>query len=220
MANKDKIHSTTQDFTDFVDIIDEVVILKGKNACCVLEVSSVNFFLLSVDEQNARIYGYMSLINSLAFAIQILIISKRVDVGSYLQVIDERIQKIQNPKLKNHLTIYRQFIEELVKSGGILDKKIYIVIPYSYLEANLSAPLEHKAAQVDKSPLPPDSEFTTQAKNALLAKRAVIQTQVERMGLSARTLSHEELIKTYYEIFNNDTITVDFNSDDVKNVIV
>src|SRR4029079_16031936 len=99
-----------------------------------------NFFLLSADEQNARIYGYMSRVNSLAFAIQILIISKRVDVGNYLQVVDDRIQKIQNPRLKNHLTVYRQFIEELVKSGGILDKKIYIVIPYSYLEAGLSVP--------------------------------------------------------------------------------
>lgn len=219
MANKDKIHSTTQDFTDIVDIIDEIVILKGKNACCVLEVSSINFFLLSTDEQNARIYGYMALINSLAFAVQILIISKRVDVGTYLQAVDEKIQKVQNPQLKNHLTIYRQFIDELVRSGGILDKKLYIVIPYSYLEASLGAPTNKNVAS-EKASLPSDSEFATQARNALLAKRAVIQTQVERMGLTMKTLSHEELIKTYYEIFNNDTITVDFNSDDIKNVMV
>ena len=220
MADKDKIHSTTQDFTDIVDIKDDIVILKGKNACCVLDVSSVNFFLLSAEEQDARIYGYMALINSLAFAIQILIISKRVDVGSYLQVVDEKIQKTQNPRLKNHLTIYRQFIDELVRSGGILDKKIYIVIPYSYLEANVSVPGSHNNTKDTKTALPSDSEFATQAKNALLAKKAVIQTQVERMGLSVRSLNHEELIKTYYEIFNNDTITVDFNSDDVKNVII
>ena len=75
MAKKDKIHSTTQDFTDILDIVEDIVLFKGKNACCVLEVSSVNFFLLSADEQNAIIYVYMSLINSLSFAIQILIVS-------------------------------------------------------------------------------------------------------------------------------------------------
>lgn len=126
---------------------------------------------------------------------------------------------MQNPKLKNHLTIYRQFIEELVRGGGILDKKIYIVIPYSYLESTLSAPGANKN-EPSKKELINEPPFANQARNALLAKRAVIQTQVERMGLTVRPLTHEELIKLYYEIFNDESITVDFNSDDVKNVIV
>lgn len=219
MTKKNKIHSTTQDFTEIEDIIDDVVIFKGKNACCVVEVSSVNFFLLSADEQNARIYGYMSLVNSLSFAIQILIISKRVDIGNYLKSIDDRVGKIRSEKLKNHLVVYRQFVEELVKSGGILDKKIYIIIPYSYLEATptIGGDKSTKPTKPNEVNEPP---FANQAKNALLAKRAVIQTQVERMGLVARPLQHEELIKLYYEIFNDDIITVDFNSDDIKNVIV
>ena len=139
MAKKDKIHSTTQDFTDILDIVEDIVLFKGKNACCVLEVSSVNFFLLSADEQNARIYGYMSLINSLSFAIQILIVSKRIDMGNYLKLLDQKIDNLQNPKMKEHLAMYRQFIDELVKNEGLLDKKIYIVVPYSYLESSMTA---------------------------------------------------------------------------------
>jgi hypothetical protein len=216
MAKKDKIHSTTQDFTEIVDIVDDVVLFKGKSACSVLEVSSVNFFLLSADEQNARIYGYMSLINSLSFAIQILIVSKRVDMGNYLKLLDQKIESLQNQKLKEHLTMYRQFIEELVKSEGLLDKKIYIVVPYSYLEASI-VPSNQQQANVKQNTGGP---FAEQAKNALISKRAVVQAQIERMGLMARPLSHEELIKLYYEILNNDTITVDFDSQDIKNVIV
>lgn len=215
MAKKDKIHSTTQDFTDIVDIVDDIVLFKGKNACSIMEISSVNFFLLSADEQNARIYGYMSLINSLSFAIQILIISKRVDMGNYLKLIDQKIENLQNNGLREHLTMYRQFIDELVKNEGLLDKKIYLVVPYSYLEASLvpgSAP--QKGAPTKSGP------FAEQAKNALLSKRGVVQSQVERMGLMARPLSHEELIKLFYEMLNNDPITVDFNSQDVKNVIL
>lgn len=218
MAKKDKIHSTTQDFTEIVDIVDDVVLFKGKNACSVLEVSSVNFFLLSADEQNARVYGYMSLINSLSFAIQILIVSKRVDMGNYLKILDKKIENLQNPKLKEHLAMYRQFIDELVKNEGLLDKKIYLVVPYSYLEGSLNPAA---GGQPQKPPQPTkQGPFAEQAKNALISKRAMIQAQVERMGLAARPLSHEELIKLFYEILNNDSITVDFNSQDVKNVIL
>lgn len=219
MSKKDKIHSTTQDFTEIVDIVEDVVLFKGKNACSILEVSSVNFFLLSADEQNARIYGYMSLINSLSFAIQILIVSKRVDMGNYLKLLDTKIDSLQNAKLKEHLTMYRQFIDELVKNEGLLDKKIYIVVPYSYLEASMIP--GSPSSTTGKKPQPDKAgPFAGQAKNALLSKRGVIQSQVERMGLTARPLSHEELIKLFYEILNNDSITVDFNSTDVKNVIL
>jgi hypothetical protein len=217
MAKKDKIHSTTQDFTDIVDIVDDVVLFKGKNACCLLEISSVNFFLLSADEQNARIYGYMSLINSLSFAIQILIISKRVDMGTYLKVLDQKIDSSQNTRIKEHLSMYRQFVDDLVKNEGLLDKKIYIVIPYSYLEASIM-PAGGKTAKEQKATT--GGPFAQQAKNALISKRGVVQSQVERMGLMARPLAHEELIKLFYEMLNNDSITVDFNSQDIKNVIV
>lgn len=219
MAKKDKIHSTTQDFTEIVDIVDDVVLFKGKNACCVLEVSSVNFFLLSADEQNARIYGYMSLINSLSFAIQILIVSKRVDMGNYLGLLDQKIESTQNVKLRDHLVMYRQFIDELVKNEGLLDKKIYVIIPYSYLEASIVPSGQQPQQQGGQAPGKAGS-FAEQAKNALISKRAVIQAQIERMGLAARPLSHDELVKLFYELLNNDTINLDFNSQDIRNVII
>lgn len=216
---KQKIHSTTQDFTELVDIIDEMVLLKGKNACMILEVSSVNFFLLSADEQSARVYGYMSLINSLSFAIQIIIVSKRVDMGAYIKLLDQKIEGIQNLRMKDHLTLYKEFIETLVKEEGILDKKIYIVIPYSYLEAS---PLggTPKSDKTAKKPTTNVGNFAENAKNALIAKREVILAQISRMGLTGRPLSHEELIKLYYELLNNDVVNLDFNSQDLKNVIL
>ncbi len=215
MSKKQQVHSTTQDFTEILDIEDDIVFFKNKTACAVLEVSSVNFFLLSAEEQNARIYGYMSLINSLSFSIQIVIISKRVDMQSYLKTLDQRLTTMQSTKLREHLGMYRQFIEELVKNEGLLDKKIYVVIPYSYLEGGAI-----NASKNQKKPNVSTSYFSQQAKEGINTKRAMIMTQIERMGLSARPLAHEELIKLYYETLNNDTINIDFDSKDIKNVIV
>lgn len=212
MPNK-KIHSTTQDFTEIVDISDDTVFLKGGNACMVAEVSSVNFFLLSQDEQNARIYGYMSLLNSLSSFIQILIVSRRVDIGSYLKLIDDKIVNTSNTKIGEQLTMYRDFIKDLVKGEGLLDKKIYVVIPFSQLELG-------PAASVTTSNTTKKLTFNDRVKSGLISKRNNILNQVERMGLSARALSTGELIKLYYELFNQEFVTLDFNSQDIKNVII
>ena len=211
---KSKIHSSTQDFTEIVDVSDDIVFLKGGNACMIMEVSSVNFFLLSQDEQNARIYGYMALLNSLASAIQILIISRRVDLGNYIKLIEEKISNIQNQKVREQLTLYRDFIKDIIKGEGLLDKKIYIVIPFSQLELGVATTVKMQAT--DKKNLP----LSERVKSALLSKRNNIATQVERMGLIARPLTTNELIKLYYELFNQEFITLDFDSSDIKNVIL
>ena len=211
---KSKIHSSTQDFTEIVDVSDDIVFLKGGNACMIMEVSSVNFFLLSQDEQNARIYGYMALLNSLASAIQILIISRRVDLGNYIKLIEEKISNIQNQKVREQLTLYRDFIKDIIKGEGLLDKKIYIVIPFSQLELGVATTVKMQAT--DKKNLP----LSERVKSALISKRNNIATQVERMGLIARPLTTNELIKLYYELFNQEFITLDFDSSDIKNVIL
>lgn len=206
---KPKINSTTQDFTEIQDIVDDVVMFRGRNACSVLDVSSVNFFLLSQDEQNARIYGYMSFLNSLTSAIQIVIISKRVDLSSYIKLIDKKIGTSQNPRLSEHLAYYKDFVVELVKGGQLLDKKIYIVIPFSPLE------LGPVSAASKKTP-----DYVTQVKAALSQKRNTVMAQVERMGLMARILQGEELTELFYEVFNQETVNIDFDSKDIKNIIL
>lgn len=207
--SKQKIHSTTQDFTEIIDIIEDIVLFKGRNACSVMEISSVNFFLLSQDEQNARIYGYMSLLNSITFPLQIVILSKKIDLTNYIKILDQKIENSKNPRIADHLQMYKTFIQELIKGGQLLDKKNYIVIPFSSLE--LGAVSVAKNNKVD---------FIGQIRNALISKRTTVMTQVERVGLTARVLGQEELAKLFFELFNKESINLDFNSSDVKNIIL
>ncbi len=216
MAKK-KVNSTTQDFTEIVDISDDIVFFKGGNSCMVAEISSVNFFLLSSDEQSARIYGYMSLLNSLSSYIQILIVSRKIDLGSYLKLLDDKITTVKNPKISEQLSLYRDFIRDLIKGEGLLDKKVYIVIPFSQLElgpASTAANAGHTTKGQASMPL------NERIKSGLISKRNNVIAQVERMGLSSRALSTNELIKLYYELFNQEFITLDFAASDVKNVIL
>lgn len=200
-----KIKSTTQQFIEIEEIKDEVVLLRGRSACSILEVSSVNFFLLSQDEQNARIYGYMSLLNSLSFALQIVIVSKRIDLTSYLGSLEHKISVTQNVRVAEHLKLYRDFIQELVKDAGLLDKKTYVVIPFNSLELG---PSTTKKAYADR------------VNEAIATKRTNVMTQIERIGLSSRVLKAEELSRVFFELFNQQTLASDFSSSDIKNVII
>lgn len=203
-----KVKSSTQDFTEITDIIDDVVHLKGRAAASLLEVSSVNFFLLSQDEQNARIYGYMSLLNSLNFALQIVIVSKKIDLTSYISLLDQKITTTQNERIKEHLNLYKEFIQELIKGGDLLDKKTYIVIPFSSLELGPTAGNSK------------GKDYNTRVSDALATKRTNVMTQIERMGLTSRVLKAEELARIFYELYNQQAISTSFASNDIKNVII
>lgn len=192
-------------FIEIEDIKEDVVFLRGRTACSILEVSSVNFFLLSQDEQNARIYGYMSLLNSLSFALQIVIVSKKIDLTSYIGSLDHKITTVNNQRIKEHLRLYKEFIQELIKEAGLLDKKTYAVIPFNSLELG---------------PTGGNKDYASRVSEALATKRSNVMTQIERIGLSSRVIKAEELGRIFFELYNQQAIPVDFSSSDVKNIII
>lgn len=193
--------SPTQRFIEIVDIIDDIVLLAGGNACLVIEVKATNFSLLSTEEQGAKIYSYASLLNALSFPIQIVIRSKKLDVSNYLKLLDDKKTSAQTEALSKQIGLYRNFIQELVKVNTILDKKFYIVIPYSSLEKGISGA---KEAMTDNSSR---NNFILGAKAALYSKAEAVHEQLNRLDLKAETLSKERLTKLFYDIFNDEDIS-------------
>jgi len=204
------IKSSTQDHLDIETIQDNLVILKDGSCCLVLQTTAVNFSLLSEGEQDAIIYAYAGLLNSLTFPIQIIIRSQRKNVSSYLALLQAQEVKIQNPKLKNQLQKYSQFIQKIVKENEVLDKKFYIVIPFSALELGITSTL---SSAVKKKPgLPFDKEHILEkAKASLFPKRDHILGQLTRLGLKAKQLVTPELIKLFYLYYNPHSNSVDFS---------
>ena len=128
------IKGSTQDNLPIEDIIDGIVLLRDGSAAQVLMLSSVNFDLLSEREQQALVFAYGGILNSLNFNVQIVISSTTKDVGNYLTRLDEAVKQQSNPKLKERIVSYRKFIEETVKRNDVLSKTFYVVIPFSKVE--------------------------------------------------------------------------------------
>src|SRR3989344_8060149 len=120
-----KITATTQKFIEIIDIVDNVVFLTGGNAALIIDVTASNFSLSSKEEQNAKLFAYAALLNSLTFPIQIVIRNKRVDISSYIKSLELEERLTHNTLLARQIRLYRNFVAEMVRINVVLNKTFY-----------------------------------------------------------------------------------------------
>jgi hypothetical protein len=185
------IKSSTQSFTEIEDIKDDILLLKDYSASVVISVGAVNFWLLSAEEQSSIIYSYSSLLNSLSFPIQILILSKRMDISSYLEYLDSVSAASKDDLMKTRLGSYKEFIKSVVKKNSVLEKKFYFVVPFSPLEIGISGVGGMKKEYV-----------IARAKTSLYPKRDHLLRLLAKIGLRATVLQKQELTELFYNLYN------------------
>jgi hypothetical protein len=199
------LNSTTQQHLDIEDITSDMLILKDGSACIVLSVSAINFGLLSETEQDATIYAYAQLLNSLTFSIQIVVTSKQKDISDYLALLDKRLEEISSPLIKAQLLKYREFIRSIVRQGNVLDKKFYVVIPFSSLELGTSSAFG-SLVNLNQKPIlaRPVPEIVEKAELSLSPKRDHLNRLFARIGLRTKQLTTQELTQLYFNFYNRD----------------
>jgi hypothetical protein len=202
MPGPTPIKSSTQQNIDIEEIMDNMVLLKDGSASLIITTTAVNFGLLSESEQDATIYAYAALLNSLTFPIQVLIRSNRKDISGYERLLSEQEARSPKPENKERIRKYREFIEETVRQRNVLDKKFYIVIPFSVLELGVAKSATAIAKSGSKGLPFPKEYILSRAKMTLEPKRDHLLHQLSRLGLRARQLSTKELIQLLFEIYN------------------
>jgi len=161
--------------------------LKNGGGALILQVSAVNFGLLSDREQIAIISAFAQMLNSLSFSIQIVIYSERLNISSYLTLLDRAQQAQTNPMLSKMMANYRQFIQTTIKENEVLDKKFYLIIPLYRLELGLT---------------PTKISLEQKIKTILLPRRDQVIRQLNRVGLKAAQLTNQQLAEAFYNIYN------------------
>src|SRR3990167_6696325 len=97
----------------------------------ILMCSSLNFALKSADEQDAITYQYQNFLNSLDFPLQIVTLSRLLNITQYIETLKTHQHEEDNEYLKIQIGEYIEFIQTLVGSANIMSKTFYVVIPYS-----------------------------------------------------------------------------------------
>jgi len=207
------IKGTTQDHLPIEDVVQGIVMLKDGSCAMVMQLSSVNFDLLSEREQSALVFAYGGILNSLNFPIQIVIQTSTKDVSSYLNNLKSAEEKQVNPLLKERISQYRKFIEETVRKNDVLSKSFYAVVPFSVIELGIksaskqlvgSLPLLNQ--QSKNAGLPFAKEYILEkAKASLEPKRDHLIRLFSRLGLEIKVLDTRELIELYYRLYNEET---------------
>ena len=121
----------SQEFLEIDQIKQGVVVLKNQSLRAVLMISSLNFALKSEEEQNAIIYAFQGFLNTLDFALQIIVQSRKLNIGDYFKKLEKLEKDQKNELLKIQTAEYLNFVKGLVESEEIMKKNFYVVIPYS-----------------------------------------------------------------------------------------
>lgn len=184
----------TQNFLEFNQIRNGVVILKNKSLRGILMISSINFDLKSDEEQDAIIYQFQNFLNSLDFSCQIIIQSRRLNITGYLEKLKELEQGQKNELLRVQTAEYRKFIESLLSRGTIMTKQFFVVIPYTLGEIDGLMGgwgLKKKSPELNE-------EFFQRCKDQLYQRMEFVAIGLRRCGLSVVPLTTPELIELFW----------------------
>ena len=199
--------ATIQQFLEIDQIREGVLLLKNKALREVLMVSSLNFALKSEEEQNATIFQFQNFLNSLDFSCQIIVQSRKLNITGYIEKLKELEKKQEKELLKIQTASYREFIENLVKTGQIMTKTFFIVVPFTILEAQ-GIP----AAKMLKKPIIPtltEEEFQ-RCKSQLWQRMEFIALGLRRCGLQCVPLSTPELIELFWSLHHPDEAEIGY----------
>ncbi len=198
-----------QRYLDIAEIGEDLLVMKDGTLRAVLLVSSINFALKSMDEQNAIVQAYMQFLNALDFPIQIVIQSRRMNIDEYLRKLVESEKTQTNDLLRRQISDYRDYIKQLVELGEIMQKKFFVVVPLD------------PATDKQKSFFTRLSEILTPSvaihlsadrfkrnKELLMLRVSSIISGLQSMSLNAVMLDTQSLIELFYTVYNPELFEV------------
>ncbi len=207
--------NSTQNTLQIAEIRDGIVIMNDGSFRSVIMVKSINFDLMSLQEQEAVESGYQGFLNSLYFPIQIFIRSQKIDLQPYIQKLDKIRTEHDNMLLAMLMEDYINFMGDLSSQTNIMDKKFYMVLPYFPVadvqkaitnSKNFFTGLTDLFSKKEKHVVINEAVLE-QAKTELRNRVQAILAGLMQCGVQGLPLDTQELIELYYDTYNPDTAT-------------
>lgn len=207
--------NSTQNTLQIAEIRDGIVIMNDGSFRSVVMVKSINFDLMSGQEQEAVEYSYQGFLNSLYFPIQIFIRSQKVDLQPYIEKLDKIRTEHDNMLLALLMEDYITYIDQLSQQTNIMDKRFYVVIPYFPVADVKQALTQSKTFLSGIADMFNSKEQHVTINEAdLEAAKTELRNRVQstlsgllQCGIQGLPLDTQELIELYYDTYNPDTAT-------------
>lgn len=207
--------NSTQNMLQIAEIRDGIVIMNDGSFRSVVMVKSINFDLMSQQEQEAIEYSYQGFLNSLYFPIQIFIRSQKVDLQPYIDKLDKIRTEHENMLLALLMEDYINYIDQLSQQTNIMDKKFYIVIPF-FPHVDVQKALSQSKnfinglvglfSSKDQHVVINEKDLEA-AKTELRNRVQAVLSGLLQAGIQGLPLDTQELIELFYDTYNPDTAT-------------
>lgn len=207
--------NSTQNMLQMAEIRDGIIIMNDGSFRSIVMVKSINFDLMSPQEQEAVEYSYQGFLNSLYFPIQIFIRSQKVDLQPYVSRLDKIRNEHDNMLLAMLMDDYINYIDQLSMQTNIMDKRFYIVIPF-FPTTEVQKALTQSKNFFDglKNIFGPAEQHVTineadleKAKTELRNRVQAVLAGLMQCGVQGLPLDTQELIELFYDTYNPDTAT-------------
>lgn len=207
--------NSTQNTLQIAEIRDGIVIMNDGTYRAVVMVKSINFDLMSPQEQESVEYAYQGFLNSLYFPIQIFVRSQRVDLQPYIEKLDKIRTEHDNMLLALLMDDYVGYIDQLSMQTNIMDKKFYIVVPFMpnvdpqqllKKDKNFITGLAEIFSKKEYHVTINEAELES-AKTELRNRVQAVLGGLQQCTIQGLPLDTQELIELYYDTYNPDTAT-------------
>lgn len=197
----------TQEFIPFKEVRDGIIIMKDKSLRAILMASSLNVSLKSQEEQEAITLQFQVFLNSLEFAVQFCVESRRLDIRPYLALLGEREKEQVNELMKIQTREYIEFVKNFTETTNIMSKTFFVVVPYtpSVIEGVQKKGFFSSFSSQKKEPGQDAKNWLEEfeeSKTQIEQRVGVIEQGLAHIGVRIVQLGTEEIIELFYKIFN------------------
>ncbi len=211
-SKKEHPDTSTQRYLPFSQIRENIIIMKDDSARLVMRCSTINFLLKNIDEQDSIIISFQRFLNSLDFPIQILVRSKKLDIDTYLNNLNDKAIKQTNLLLQNQTYEYIEYLRKLIEVAQIMKKEFYIILPFD--EKENKSVKDDSFVWVfkvfwqsinwwqDLLKLRSQIRNFTKMKKWLIGRSSSIKTWLQNVWLHAEVLNKQELVAFLTEYYN------------------
>ena len=204
---------TTQNSLLLSELRDGMVIMADGSFRAVIACKSINFDLMSSREREGVEFSYQNFLNALYFPVQIFIRSQRVDIGPYLDKLEDIRRGQDNMLLNVLMDDYISFIDALSQEANIMDKSFFVVVPF-FPTGDLTGVVQQGkglfsklfgGVQQNNTVTVIDKATYEKAKDEIRNRVDAVISGLMQVGVQAAQLNTKQLGELYYNVYNPDT---------------
>lgn len=205
--------NSTQNSLLLSELRDSMVIMADGSFRAVIACKSINFDLMSSREREGVEFSYQNFLNALYFPIQVFIRSQRVDIGPYIDKLEDIRRGQDNMLLNVLMDDYINFIDALAQEANIMDKSFFIIVPF-FPSGDVSNVVEQGKGFFGKifGGATPNATVTRidnatyeKAKDEIKNRVDAVISGLMQVGVQAVQLNTKQLGELYYNVYNPDT---------------